>query len=259
MLLSLILLVLHAQAVAALAPAGMAATVAFAQVLAALLAAAIERALEYNFSIVHQAEAVTAILLQGIFAWLLFRRLLVLLGERTAASPAVPHALGTAFAQVRKLYGASPLRHLLMAEWAYGILTVWIAYHAVMLVAAGRYRDFPIDYFLLPVAGVALLQLIAALFGKGSGRGLARIALATTFTEPQAGIRAQGRFGWEVVLVFLLLCLPVLVLGIETLRNREAIYWCAITVCYAVPLLGNLLMAQDRAGDKAIALSALSG
>jgi len=233
--------------------------VAFAQVLAALLAVAIERALEYNFSVVHQAEAAAAILLQGIFAWLLFRRLLVLLGGQTGVPPAAPHALGAAFAQVRKLYGASPMRHLLMAEWAYGILALWIAYHAVMLVAAGRYRDFPIDYFLLPVAGLALLQLMAALFGQGSGRGLARFALTTAFAEPQAGIRAQGRFGWEVVLVFLLLCLPVLVLGIETLRNREAIYWCVITVLYAVPLLGNLLMARDRAEDKAIALPALSG
>jgi exo-beta-1,3-glucanase (GH17 family) len=245
-LLLLILLVLHAQAVVALSVGAMAAAVAFAQVLAALLAAAIERGLEYNFSLVHQTEAVLAILLLGLFTLLLFRRLLVLLDGRNDPAPPSSGSLGSAFASLRMAMRAISLRNPRLGEIAYGVMALWMTYHAVMLVAAGRYRDFPIDYFLLPVAGLVLLRLIAALFGRNDARGLAQIALAGTFVAPQSENGPAGHFGWEAVLAFLLLCLPVLVMSIETLSNLEALYWCAITVAYALPLLGNLSAARQR-------------
>ncbi len=248
-LLALILLVLHAQAVAKLPTAGMAAAVVFAQVQAALLSAAIERGLEYNFSLAHQMEFGIAILLLGIFALLLFRRLLVLLGGQ-AVDTRVSQSLGSAFVLLRPVAGALSLRNPRLGEAVYGMLALWVGYHAVMLVAAGRYRDFPIDYFLLPVAGLLLLRLIASLFGRDGTVGLARIALASTFAEPQPGGVARGRFGWEAGLAFVLLCLPVLVLRIETLSNREALYWCVITVAYALPLLGNLALAAQRAAAR---------
>jgi exo-beta-1,3-glucanase (GH17 family) len=244
-LLALILLVLHAQALVRLSTAGMAAAVIFAQAQAALLSAAIERALEYNFSLAHQIEAGIAILLIGLFGLLLFRRLLVLLGGKPDLTHP-PRSLGSAFGFLRPVMGALSLRQPRLGEAIYGLLGLWVTYHAVMLVAAGRYRDFPIDYFLLPVAGLLLLRLIAGLFGRNDHAGLARIALGNTFIEPQAGTVAQGRFGWEVVLAFLLLCLPVLVVSLETLDNREALYWCVLTVVYALPLLGNLSLAAQR-------------
>jgi exo-beta-1,3-glucanase (GH17 family) len=244
-LLTLILLVLHAQALVALAPAPIAAAVFFAQTLGALLATAIERALEYNYSVFHTIEGSVAIALEGLFALLLFRRLLALLGRRIATLALPLRSLGVAFAEMRLLYGSSPLHHIRFAEWTYGLLALWVAYHGIMLVAAGRYRDFPIDYFLLPVAGLLLLRLIAGAFDRNGEQGLGRIALATSFAGAP-GEAVQGRFGWEAVLAFLLLATPVLVLANETLSNREAIYWCAITVLYALPLLGNLAAASQR-------------
>jgi hypothetical protein len=253
-LLALILLVLHAQALVKLPVAGMAAVVIFAQVQAGLLSAAIERGLEYNFSLAHQIEAGLAILLIGIFGLLLFRRLLVLLGGRSEPTHP-PRSLGTAFGLLRPGAvlgaGALSLRQPRLGEAIYGLLGLWVTYHAVMLVAAGRYRDFPIDYFLLPVVGLLLLRLIAGLFGRNDHDGLARIALGNTFVAPQVGMVAQGRFGWEAVLAFLLLCLPVLVMSLETLDNREALYWCVLTVVYALPLLGNLALALQRVPAKA--------
>jgi exo-beta-1,3-glucanase (GH17 family)/uncharacterized membrane protein YdcZ (DUF606 family) len=255
-LLALIVLVMHAQAVARLAPAPMAAAVVFAQILSGLMAATIERGLEYNFSLVHQLEAGLAVVLLGIFALLLFRRLLALLGGKPEPVQA-PRALGSAFSLLRPVAGALSLRQPRLGEAIYGLLGLWVVYHALMLVAAGRYRDFPIDYFLLPVAGLLLLRLLAGLFGRNDHAGLARIALANSFAEPQAGTPkhtgAQGRFGWEAVLAFLLLCLPVLVLRIETLDNREALYWCVLTVVYALPLLGNLALAVQRVPKAAAA------
>lgn len=244
-LMALILLVLHAQIVARLSSGGMTAAVFFAQLQAALLAAAIEHALEYNFSLVHQIEGGLALLLLAIFAVLLFRRLLALLDDGEDLTHP-PRSLGSAFGLLRQVAGALSLRNPRLGELIYGLLGLWVVYHAVMLVAAGRYRDFPIDYFLAPIAGLLLLRMIAGLFNRNGSEGLARIALANTFADPQSHTVAQGRFGWEAVLVFLLLCLPVLVLRIETLSNREALYWCAITVTYALPLLGNLILAAQR-------------
>ena len=249
-LMALILLVLHAQQVVRLSSGGMVAAVLFAQTQAALLAAAIEHALEYNFSLMHQAESGLAILLLAVFAMLLFRRLLALLGNRVDLTHPPQKvslmALGSVFGLLRQVTGALSLRSPRLGELIYGLLGLWVVYHAVMLVAAGRYRDFPIDYFLAPIAGLLLLRLIAGLFGRNGNQGLARIALANTFSDPKIHTAAQGRFGWEAVLAFLLLCLPVLVLRIETLSNREALYWCAITVFYALPLLGNLALAAQR-------------
>lgn len=245
-LLALILLVLHAQAVAGLAPAAMAAAVVFGQGLAALLAAAIERVLEYNYSLFHTLEGGAAVALQGVFALLLFRRLLAVLGRKSViVSPQPLRSLGSALGSLRRVLGNVPLQHPRLAEAIYGLLALWMAYHAVMLVAAGRYRDFPLDYFLLPVAGLLALRLIAATFDRNHGEGLGRIALGTSFAIPSMD-GVQGRFGWEAMLGFLLLALPVLVLANETLSNREALYWCALTAAYALPLLGNLVLAAQQ-------------
>src|SRR3546814_12216376 len=45
-------------------------------------------------------------------------------------------------------------------EWLFAVFAVLAAYQCLMLVVAGRYRDFPPDYFLLPVCGFAVLGLL---------------------------------------------------------------------------------------------------
>lgn len=273
LLLGLILMVVRAQQLAALPPRAMLTAVLFAQGLGALLGAAIEHGLEYNYSPRHLIEFAVLAAMQGVFAALLFAELLDrLAGRGSVAAPL--RTLGGSFADLRRfaplhlgfgrtradtdtLASFAALQRARLAEWLYGVLALWAVYHGVMLVVAGRYRDFPIDYFLLPVAGFLMLRLLSG----GREGGLARFALAAGFARPHAASDSGLRMGWETVLVFLLLSLPVLVLLIETLHNREAIYWCAIMVLYTVPLLGNLLMGRAMAGpgagpaDKAIAQS----
>src|SRR3546814_17750591 len=93
-----------------------------------------------------------------------------------------------------------------------------------MLVVAGRYRDFPLDYFLLPVCGFAVLRLLGVWLGGSGERGAALLALGAAFTRrPQPeGTAAGGSFLVEAALLFLLLALPALVLLIETLAHRGA-------------------------------------
>jgi exo-beta-1,3-glucanase (GH17 family) len=277
LLLGLILMVVRAQQLAALPPRAMLIAVLFAQGLGALLGATIEHGLEYNYSPRHLIEFAVLAAMQGVFAALLFAELLDRLAGRGPAAFPV-RSLGQSFAELRRfaplqfgfgraradadtLASFAVLQRARLAEWLYSLLALWAVYHGIMLVVAGRYRDFPIDYFLLPVVGFIMLRLLSG----GREDGLARFALAAGFARPLAAPDAGLRMGWEVVLVFLLLSLPVLVLLIETLHNREAIYWCAIMVLYTVPLLGNLLMGRVMAGygagsgagpaDKAIAQS----
>ncbi|WP_300303072.1 hypothetical protein [Ferrovibrio sp.] len=276
LLLGLILMVVRAQQLAALPPRAMLTAVLFAQALAVLLAAAIEHGLEYNYSPRHLIEFAVLASVQGVFAALLFAELLDRLGgSDRPAGPLRP--LGAGLAEVRRfaplylgagrarvpaatLASHATLQRARLAEWIYGLLALWAVYHGVMLVVAGRYRDFPIDYFLLPITGFIVLRLLTSRRETGA----ARFALAAGFVRPAAQAGSNPRFGWEAVLGFLLLCLPVLVLLIETLHNREAIYWCAIMALYALPLLGNLLTARAAASagaglaDKAIAQSSPS-
>lgn len=263
LLLGLILMVVRAQQLAALPPRAMLTAVLFAQGLGALLGATIEHGLEYNYSPRHLIEFAVLAAMQGVFAALLFAELLDRLAGRGAATPPL-RSLGQSLAELRRfaplhfgfgraradagtLASFAALQRARLAEWLYGVLALWAVYHGVMLVIAGRYRDFPIDYFLLPIAGFLMLRLLSG----GREGGLASFALTAGFARPRAASDSGLRMGWEAVLVFLLLSLPVLVLLIETLHNREAIYWCAIMVLYTVPLLGNLLMGRTMAGNAA--------
>ncbi len=276
LLIGLILMVVRAQQLVALPPRAMLVAVLYAQGLAALLGATIEHGLEYNYSARHLIEFALLAAVQGVFAALLFAELLDrLAGQLPAAVPLRP--LGLAFAELPRfaplclgmgrgkadpetLASHAALLRARLAEWIYGLLALWAVYHGVMLVVAGRYRDFPIDYFLLPIAGFLMLRLLT----EGLAAGTASLALTAGFTRPKASEPGRLRMAWEAGLAFLLLSLPVLVLLIETLHNREAIYWCIVMALYAAPLLGNLLAAQsvelDRGGaaDKAFAQSAPS-
>lgn len=243
-LISLILLVLHAQALIQLPASGIFATVFFVQGLGALLSAAIERGLEYNYSMLHISHATILVVAQGTFAVLLLRELLDRLhGAQRDAQPLL--SLGDSLAMLRHPRAAFAVAtRARQADWLYGLLALWMVYHGVMLVAAGRYRDFPMDYFLLPVAGLIALRLLVLWMAPapaGSEDGLGRFALAAGFADPRRS--SDVRLGCEAVLVFLLLSLPVLVLLLEKLSNREAVYWCLLTVAYALPLIGNLALA----------------
>lgn len=250
-LISLILLVLHAQAVIALPPGSIAIVVAFSQMMGALLAAAIEHGLEYNYTLIHNMQAALLIGGQGLFALLLLREALDRLQGRTR--PVVPlTSLGLRLTELSRgiqLLRAEPaLARMRAAEWLYGLLALWVIYHGIMLVAAGRYRDFPIDYFLLPLVGFLVLRLLSLWHRPATaaeGEGLSHYALCTGFADIR-GLAAGLKMGGEILLAFLLLSLPVLALLLEKVSNREAVYWCAITVAYALPLLGNLALAQHH-------------
>jgi exo-beta-1,3-glucanase (GH17 family) len=263
LLIALILIIPQAQRIVALPPARMLALSLFAQAMAALLAATIEHGLEHNYSALRFAEFVVMGVLQAIFASLLFNELLDRLeGRRRTSAPL--RALGLSLAEIcgfGRLYlpfgrnaasqhtmtAFQALRRTRLAEWLFTIFALAAVYQCVMLVAAGRYRDFPIDYYLLPILGFVLMRVLAAVFGDAA-RGARLLALGGGFVDLPPQAPRQGRFTWEAVLCFLLFAVPVLVMVVEKLSNREALYWSLIAAAYGLPLLANLLTAGRHKG-----------
>lgn len=262
LLVALILLIPRAPRLAALPLPRMLAAVLYVQMLGAFLAGTFEFGLSHNYSMLRFAEFVAMALLQAVFAGLLTGELLDRFGRRPqTVVPAQP--LAVRLVEIRRL---APLylpflyrratpdlqaqfrerQRARAGEWLFALFAVLAVYQCLMLVVAGRYRDFPLDYFLLPVCGFAVLRLLGVWLGDSGERGAALLALGTGFSRSphSEGAAAGGSFLVEAALVFLLLALPVLVLLIETLSNREAIFWCLTAAAYALPLLGNLLLAR---------------
>src|SRR5690606_27506015 len=102
LLISLILIVLHAQRVAALAPERMLIAVAFAQMVGGFLAATIGHGLAHNYSLLRFAEFIVMTGLQAGFALLLFHELLDrAAGKMPAALPL--RTLGGSLGELRRI------------------------------------------------------------------------------------------------------------------------------------------------------------
>lgn len=275
LLIMLILVIPQAPRLAALPPARMLAAVLFAQMLGGFLAATIDHGIEHNYSMLRFAEFLVMTGLQALFGLLLFGELLDRFSGRPVPVAAL-RALGGGFAEMRRFglsylpfgtglpaedraAGAPGLRRARLAETLFGVFALLASYQCLMLVVAGRYRDFPLDYFLLPVCGFVMMRVLVAATGDGRRPVLPALALGAGFIRLSDDAPQHGRFHWEAVLAFLLLALPVMVVLVEKPDNREAVFWCVTAAAYALPLLGNLLLAA-RADftHKAIARSAPS-
>ena len=117
-----------------------------------------------------------------------------------------------------------------MAGRLYTLWAVMAVVHTLLLTFDGRYRDFPNLLFALPV--LATLVLVAARLALGQARGREALAIDGLFgagTGPAvSGDRRAILFGAA------LMGSSGLVIG-ETLANREALVWAAMSLLLAVP------------------------
>jgi len=270
-LFALILVMLNLQRLLALSFWRLLCGIAFAQAGGAALAACVEHGLSHYFSTPRLLEFILLFALQALFALLLLAELLDRLAGK--AAPAAPLAgikarlaelrsylplylpLGNHTVSPEKLARWRAQRRARLAEWLYIGFALFALYQTVMLAAAGRYRDFPVDYALLPVAGFLLLRLAAYVAEQknAAARASASFALASGFTQPVSdGLLSDGpvsdgsRLAWDAAIAYLLIAASTVMLVVERLNNHEAIAWALIAVAYAIPLLGNLRLARRQ-------------
>lgn len=243
-LIGLILVVLQVNRLVTLPPLRMLGGILLAQLGGAALAACIEHGLSHNFSNLRFAEFIIMLTGQAIFAMLLFAEGIDRLGGRTPPSARfiglaarlreiksfapLYLPLGNHTISAEKLAEFTRLYRLRLGEWLFTLFALYALYQNIMLSVAGRYRDFPIDYALLPMAGLLLLGL----FNRQRGWSLAQ-AFAVVDAAPQ-------RLLLEKALAWLLLCSAAMVVLIERGSNHEAVAWSLISASYALPLLANL-------------------
>lgn len=258
-LFALILAVLNLQRLLALPFWRLLGGVALAQAGGAALAACVEHGLSHYFSTPRLLEFILLFVLQAMFALLLLAELL----DRLAGKPAPQAALAGVKVRLGEIRSYLPLylplgnhtvsaeklgrwnaqRRARLAEWLFIGFALFALYQTVMLAAAGRYRDFPVDYALLPVAGFLLLRILTYVAGQKNG---ALFALASGFTQPLPGANA-AHLRWDAALAYLLIAASVVMLVVERVSNREAVGWALIAVAYAIPFLANLHLARSSA------------
>ena len=239
-------------------PAGIRAAVVVAgsaQLFATLLTVAAIGANAVAFGWWRGLWAATQFGLQLALAVLILRALLGRLGPADPSDAG--RSIAVALAELRD-YGALYLplgRHTVsadklarfaagrwrrLAEWLLLVVALRALYETVMLVAAGRYRDFPIPEFLVPAIGLLAVQLIA-----GHGGFSRRLAFGHAFAEgPAAPAPAPRRL--ELALGLMLLAAAAALVIVETPANREAIAWALCVVALALPYLAGWLAARHR-------------
>jgi len=261
-LIGLILLVLQLPRVMALSFPKVAVAVGAAQAAGIALAACIEHGLSHYFSAARLTEFILLFGLQSAMAVLLFAELL----DRLAGRQPPRLAFSGMLDRLRELRSFGPLylplgNHTVSAEkmerfraeyrvrlgeWLLIFFTLYAVYETLMLALVGRYRDFPIDYALLPIAGFLVLRLVSlATSGAGAAGPWSALALASGFAvrQPNAG-RPDLRM--ETILIWLLVLGPSVMLLVERISNREAIYWGVIVLAYILPLIGNLRLGAAK-------------
>ncbi|BBK44544.1 beta-1,6-glucan synthase [Allostella vacuolata] len=172
--------------------------------------------------------ALVAILMEWQVAYSTYRLLWTAFAAGITGASVVLYAL--AFRGLAAPRKAGPPGWARSAGRLYTLWAVMAVVHTLLLAFDGRYRDFPNLLFALPV--LATLVLVAARFALGQARGRGALAIDGLFgagTGPAvSGDRRAILFGAA------LMGSMGLVIG-ETLANREALVWAAMSLLLAVP------------------------
>jgi exo-beta-1,3-glucanase (GH17 family) len=129
---------------------------------------------------------------------------------------------------------------------AYGVLSVLAIALNLLLVADGRYRDFPVHDFAAPalgILGLAVLRLTTR--GKAAPSACLAIGglLDPAWPYPPPAPDRRPDIGAEASLATLLGLGAVAVLISEGTENREALAWAAIQLILCVPYAASVWAA----------------
>ncbi len=121
---------------------------------------------------------------------------------------------------------------MVASAWLGAWATAWLAFD-------GRYRDFPVDDFLVASFGLIAARLVLIAAGAQGAGGLAAFSLS--------GAPASGpapRLIAEKLMLAVYAVSIVVMLILEKLSNREALYWAGMAILMALPHLATVLVAR---------------
>ncbi|MGE0714253.1 MAG: glycosyl hydrolase family 17 protein [Alphaproteobacteria bacterium] len=162
----------------------------------------------------------------------------------TVASGATILAMAATLVLGFRALGLAEPPAMAAAGWArraatlFAVFAAAAAIHAVLIAFDGRYRDFPNLLFLVPLFGTLLLAAARAALGRATG--LAIDGLFGAGAAPPIG--GDGR----AILVGAALAGAVGTVIGETLANREALVWAAMTVALALPFVPGMRLTARR-------------
>lgn len=163
--------------------------------------------------------AVPRLVLQAALAWALFHAVVARLDGGPAPQFATAARPGTLVNWL-----------LVVSAWLGAWATAWLAFD-------GRYRDFPVDDFLVASFGLIAARLVLMAGGMRTGFSLSGALPA----GPPPRLLA------EKLMLAVYAVSIVVMLYLEKLTNREAVYWAIMAVLLALPHLATVLAAR-RAG-----------
>jgi exo-beta-1,3-glucanase (GH17 family) len=133
-----------------------------------------------------------------------------------------------------------------LGEWLLLLAALLAFYQTAMLVWNGRYRDFPIEGFLVPAFGFLAARLVVA---AARGGGLAALSFGAAFGGGLPTARHDTRR--EAGIVLALIAAAVALVIVEKPSNREAVFWTLTVAALAVPYLASWLAVRRVSGRKA--------
>lgn len=229
------------------------------QAIAVMLAAALEHHASHSFDNWRQASALFHLAVQGLFALVLIEETVQrLLAPCLGASQGPSRHIRLSLAEVKPFWalylplgrGAvstekraafSVYARGRLGEWLFLLLMAMALYQTAMLSVIGRYRDFPIDDFLVPTFGLVLARLLLALCGRP-----ASLAFGALFGggQSKADSAMPGMMRPEAVSAYVLLALGVIMVLVEKVANREALAWAGLVAVMALPALFGWFAAR---------------
>jgi len=207
-----------------LAAGRLAAAIILAQALAAMLTAFALHAARYSYGLWEQMLAVLWFAWAASLAWQLQRDFLSRLEAPASPGPAPFRDVNSMLAERQ------------IGEWLLLAAAPLALYQTVMLDFAGRYRDFPINAFLVPAFGFQLSRLLAAIVAREPGGWLASFAVGHAFRQPsgQVGV-GVGDVRRERLTASALLVSAATLVILESPSNHESDYWALAVVAIALP------------------------
>ncbi len=184
----------------------------------------------------------------------------LLLALQAVLSAAILVSIATLWSRTTILHDATepePPEGAALVFWAgkaMTVLTTIAVVWTILLIADGRYRDFPVAAFLVPALGtlgLAVCRAIRRPAGSDLAAALSASHLLGTFAQTAAPSTVHrsffGAFATVPMAGVFAITLPLGALGIvgvEGTINQEAMVWAGLLLVLAVPWLATVVAAR---------------